>query len=189
MQREMFILFAYLFWHSFAIQIDCNTTETINEDHIHLCCKHPDGHNELIANCAKKHHFKLPNDKEQSLIDLTADRAIAGTCFAQCVFKDLHFMSSNSLDMAAVRKHFQQTYAADAEYAKEMINAFDHCHGKSEDSAAQFSQLFIHSNKEHCDPKPSVILACVIRDFFHNCPANRWAKTPECQQTLEFSKQ
>lgn len=48
--------------------------------------------------------------------------------------------------------------------------------------------IFHNIGAEFCDPKPGVIMACVIREFFHNCPADRWAKTEECNTVLEFSK-
>jgi len=42
-----------------GIKIDCENTEGINEEHIHYCCKHPDGHNDIIEDCAKETNFLL----------------------------------------------------------------------------------------------------------------------------------
>jgi len=40
-------------------------------------------------------------------------------------------MKDKALDMDAVRTYFTAKFPDDPEYVKEMINAFDHCHGKS----------------------------------------------------------
>ena len=80
--------------------------------------------------CAKKTGFKLPNENEQSIVDITADQAFASTCFGKCVFDKLQFLKENQLDMNAVKKYYTKTHANDPEYANEMINAFDHCHGQ-----------------------------------------------------------
>lgn len=65
-------------------------------------------------------------------MDITADRAIRGTCFGKCILNKLNLMKDNNVDMDGVKKYFNTKFASDPEYAKEMINAFDHCHGKSE---------------------------------------------------------
>jgi len=61
---------------------------------------------------------------------------------------------------------------------------------KGEENTSMFlsKPLFKQMSKQFCDPKSSVVLACVIRQFFHNCPADRWSKTKECEDTLAFSK-
>lgn len=65
-------------------------------------------------------------------MDITADRAIRGTCFGKCILNKLSLMKDNNVDMDGVRNYFNTKFSSDPEYAKEMINAFDHCHGKSE---------------------------------------------------------
>lgn len=70
-------------------------------------------------------------------MDITADRAIRGTCFGKCVFSKLNLMKDNNLDMDSVRSLFTERFSDDPEYAKEMINAFDHCHGKSTEQLFQ----------------------------------------------------
>ncbi|XP_001987766.2 general odorant-binding protein 68 [Drosophila grimshawi] len=184
------IIFGYLVWFAGAIQIDCDKTDQIHEDQIHHCCKHPDGHNQIMADCAKEHGFKLPNSNEQSMMDLTAGHAIAGTCFAKCVFDKLNFMKDDNLDMEAVKKSLLEKHSDDPEYVNEMIRAFNHCHGKVEENAAKFmsNPIFKHMTKDFCEPKSAVIMACVIRQFFHNCPSFRWAKTEECENLLQFSR-
>ncbi|XP_018803987.1 PREDICTED: general odorant-binding protein 66 [Bactrocera latifrons] len=173
-----------------SLKIDCDNPESIKEDRIHYCCKHPDGYQGVVDSCAKETGFKFIKHDEEAMVDITVDHAITGTCFGKCVFNKLEFMKGNDLDMTAVRAHFENKSKADPEYAKEMINAFDHCHGKSVENTAKFlsNPIFRQANAEFCDPKPAVILACVIREFFHNCPADRWAKTEECNTVLEFSK-
>ncbi|EDW56823.1 general odorant-binding protein 68 [Drosophila sechellia] len=190
MKCTILLSFFSLIWFAGGIKIDCENTEAINEEHIHYCCKHPDGHNDLIEGCARETNFTLPNQKEEALVDITADRAIRGTCFGKCVFSKLNLMKDNTLDMDAVRSLFTERFPDDPEYVKEMINAFDHCHGKSEENTSMFlsKPLFKQMSKQFCDPKSSVVLACVIRQFFHNCPADRWSKTKECEDTLAFSK-
>ncbi|KAH8389741.1 hypothetical protein KR200_000866, partial [Drosophila serrata] len=186
-----YLLNTYLFFQfTRGIKIDCENPEAINEEHIHYCCKHPEGHNDIIESCAKETDFMLPNHNEEALVDITADRAIRGTCFGKCVFGKLNLMKDNNLDMVAVKKYFNDKFVDDPEYAKEMINAFDHCHGKSEENTSKFlsKPLFKQMSKHFCEPKSSVVLACVIRQFFHNCPADRWSKTKECEDTLAFSK-
>ncbi|XP_017024477.1 uncharacterized protein Obp58c [Drosophila kikkawai] len=182
--------FACLIWFASGIKIDCENPEAINEEHIHYCCKHPEGHNDIIESCAKETDFMLPNHNEEALVDITADKAIRGTCFGKCVFGKLKLMKDNNLDMEAVRKYFNDKFIDDPEYAKEMINAFDHCHGKSEENTSKFlsKPIFKQMSQHFCEPKSSVVLACVIRQFFHNCPADRWSKTKECEDTLAFSK-
>ncbi|XP_037715987.1 general odorant-binding protein 66 [Drosophila subpulchrella] len=182
--------FISLIWFASGIKIDCENPEGINEEHIHYCCKHPDGHNDIIEDCARETNFLLPNQNEEALVDITADRAIRGTCFGKCVFSKLNLMKDKALDMDAVRTYFTEKFPDDPEYVKEMINAFDHCHGKSEEITSTFlaKPLFRQMSEHYCEPKSSVILACVIRQFFHNCPADRWSKTKECEDTLAFSK-
>lgn len=85
-----------------------------------------------MDSCAKETGFNYIQSNEESIVDITADHATMGTCFAKCVFNKLQFMKGDELDMSAVRQHFESKYKADPEYAKEMINAFDHCHGKCE---------------------------------------------------------
>ncbi|KAH8327137.1 hypothetical protein KR074_003810 [Drosophila pseudoananassae] len=190
MRFTILLSFASLIWIASGIQIDCDKPETINEEHIHYCCKHPDGHNDIIENCAKETGFHLASQTEEALVDITADRAIRGTCFGKCILNKLNLMKDNNVDMDGVRKYFNTKFGDDPEYAKEMINAFDHCHGKSEDNTSKFlsKPIFKQMSQQFCEPKPSVVLACVIRQFFHNCPADRWSKTKECEDTLAFSK-
>ncbi|EDW09077.1 uncharacterized protein LOC6579246 [Drosophila mojavensis] len=184
-----FALF-YLVWYARAGEIDCDKTDAVNEDHVHYCCKHPDGHSDIIDSCSKETGFKMPSAKEQSLVDLTATRAISGTCFAKCVFEKMNVMKDDNLDMDSVKKYLNEKFSQDPEYVKEMINAFDHCHGKSEENVAKFmsNHVFVHMSQHYCAPKSSVIMACVIRQFFHNCPKDRWAKTKECENLLAFSQ-
>lgn len=113
-----------------AIKIDCDNPDAIKEDHIHLCCKHPDGHNDIIEACSKETGFKMPSPNEEAIVDITADRAIAGTCFGKCVFAKYNFIENDNLNMDAVRKHYVIAHPDDPEYVKEMVNAFDRCHGK-----------------------------------------------------------
>ncbi|EDW61438.1 uncharacterized protein Obp58c [Drosophila virilis] len=190
MHLKISITFVCCVWFAGALKIDCDKTDTINEDHIHHCCKHPDGHNDIIASCANETGFKVPNPKEQAIVDLTAGRAIAGTCFAKCVFEKLNIMKDDNLDMDAVRKYLNDKYSDDPEYVKEMISAFDHCHGKTEENTAKFmsNHIFVQMSQHFCAPKSSVIMACVIRQFFHNCPADRWSKSAECENVLAFSQ-
>ncbi|CAD7014822.1 unnamed protein product [Ceratitis capitata] len=173
-----------------SLKIDCDNPDSIQEDHIHYCCKHPDGYQEFIDACVKETGFQYGKPEEEAMVDITVDRAITGTCFGKCVFSKLEFLKDNELDMSAVRKHFEDKFKTDPEYAREMINAFDHCHDKSVEHTTKFlsNPLFRATNGEFCDPRSSVILACVIREFFHNCPADRWSKTEECSTVLEFSK-
>jgi len=103
----------------------------VNDEHIHYCCKHPEDQNEIVDNCAKETGFQLPKSQEKNILDITADRAIAATCFSDCVLNKLKFIKDHKLDMLAVKQHFQTKYNTDPEYSEEMINAFDHCHGKS----------------------------------------------------------
>ncbi|XP_030388527.1 uncharacterized protein LOC115634772 [Scaptodrosophila lebanonensis] len=190
MKAVFVITLAYLAWYVGAIKIDCEKPESVNEDHIHHCCKHPEGHNEIMEECSNKTGFPLPNPSEEAIVDLTPDHIIAGTCFGHCVMKALKFINDDKLDMEAVKKYYKERHPDDPEYVNEMISAFDHCHGKNEEGTAQFlSNPMFHSlSKNFCEPKASVIWACVIRQFFHNCPADRWSKSKECQDTLEFSK-
>ncbi|KAI8037541.1 general odorant-binding protein 66 [Drosophila gunungcola] len=190
MKCIILLSFCCLIWFASGIQIDCENAEAINEEHIHYCCKHPEGHNDIIEECAKVTNFMLASKNEEALVDITADRAIRGTCFGKCVFSKLKLMKDNALDMDAVRKYFTEKFADDPEYVKEMINAFDHCHGKSEENTSMFlsKPLFKQMSQHFCEPQSSVVLACVIRQFFHNCPADRWSKTKECEHTLAFSK-
>ncbi|XP_017146496.1 uncharacterized protein LOC108158571 [Drosophila miranda] len=190
MKPIVLLTFTCLIWFASGISIDCENPEAINEEHIHYCCKHPDGHNDIIEKCAKETGFQLPSQTEEAMVDITADRAIRGTCFGKCVFGSLNFMKGEELDMEAVRNYFSSKFADDSEYAKEMISAFDHCHGKSEENTSKFlsKPIFRQMSHQFCEPKSSVVLACVIRQFFHNCPADRWSKTKECEDTLAFSK-
>ncbi|XP_034107255.1 general odorant-binding protein 68 [Drosophila nasuta] len=177
---------------STAIRVHCRDVERIHEDHIHYCCKHPDGHNDVTEQCAKQTKFKLPSRDEEAIEDLTVDHVMTGTCFAKCVFDHYNFMDNDKLNMTAVRNHYQTTYKEDPEYVKEMISAFNLCHSKSEDATAEFLSTSIvrafSSSAYSCKPMPSVVLACVIHRFFHNCPRNRWSNTTECVETLAFSK-
>ncbi|EDW74306.1 Odorant-binding protein 58c [Drosophila willistoni] len=181
-----------LSWCSSGIRINCNKPPPLNEDHIFTCCKHPDGHNDITEACAKETGFKLPGETFEAMVDITADQAMEGTCFGKCVFLKLNFLKKNTteLDIEAVRKYFQTKNADDPEYAKEMINAFDHCHGKSEESVSKFfaNPIFKHMSHKFCEPTSSVILACVIREFFHNCPDDRWDKSTICEETLAYSR-
>ncbi|XP_017078829.1 general odorant-binding protein 66 [Drosophila eugracilis] len=190
MKGVILYTFCSLIWFARGIKIDCENPDSIKEEHIHYCCKHPDGHNDIIEDCAKETNFMLANKNEEALVDITADQAIRGTCFGKCVFKKLNLMKDSELDMDAVRKYFTDKFFDDPEYVKEMINAFDHCHGKSEENTSLFlsKPLFKQMSQHFCEPKSSVVLACVIRQFFHNCPADRWSKTKECEDTLAFSR-
>ncbi|XP_037941011.1 general odorant-binding protein 66-like [Teleopsis dalmanni] len=188
--HQAFAFVTLLVVHICGLKIDCDNPDGINEDHIHYCCKHPEKPNKVLEDCSKETGFKWPNPKEEAFIDITPDRAIAGTCFSKCVFNKLNFIKGEDFNMEAVRKYYSDNHSNDPEYVKEMLNAFDHCHGKSEDNAAKFlsNPMFKTLSDDFCEPKSSVILACVIRQFFHNCPIERWSKSPECDRVLEFSK-
>ncbi|XP_034480040.1 general odorant-binding protein 68 [Drosophila innubila] len=175
-----------------GIRIHCRDVKSIHEDHIHYCCKHPDGHNDVTESCAKKTKFKLPSRDEEALEDVTVDQAMSGTCWAKCVFDHYKFMDKDKLNMQAVRNHYQTNYKSDPEYVTEILSAFDHCHSKSEEATAEFLSTSLvrafSSSAFFCKPMPSVVLACVIHKFFHNCPRSRWSNTTECVETLAFSK-
>jgi len=117
-----------------GIRIHCRDVERIHEDHIHYCCKHPDGHNDVTELCAKKTKFKLPSINEEALEDVTVDQAMTGTCYAMCVFDHYKFMDKKKLNMKAVKDHYETVYKSDPEYVEEMLNAFDHCHSKGKSS-------------------------------------------------------
>lgn len=105
--------------------------QRIHEDHIHTCCKHPDGHNDVTEMCAKQTNFKLPSAKEEAMEDLTVDQVMTGFCWAECVFNQYKFMDAdNKLNMTAVRSVFAKVHSSDPEYEQEMVSAFDHCHSK-----------------------------------------------------------
>ncbi|KAM8711241.1 hypothetical protein ACLKA7_000389 [Drosophila subpalustris] len=184
MKRIIFIAIAF-FWSFVASEIDCDKAENVNEEHIHYCCKHPDDHNEIVEICTKETGFKLSNNREKSILDITADRAISASCFSDCILNKLKFLKDRKLDMLAVRQYFEKEYSNDPEYVREMISAFDHCHGKTQEKAANFFKKHMH---QRCNPNSSVILGCVVKEFFHNCPASRWSKSQECHEALELSK-
>ncbi|XP_034102017.1 uncharacterized protein LOC117566584 [Drosophila albomicans] len=184
MKLTLFITFGYLVW-TVASEIDCDQADNINEGHIHLCCKHPEDENETVDSCAKETNFRMPSAQDHNVLDLTADGAISATCFSDCILNKMHFIKDHKLDMVAIKAYYEKKYSHDAEYASEMINAFDHCHGTTQRKEANFLMKHMpHS----CNTNSSVILGCVVKQFFHNCPRNRWAQTQECKDTLEFSK-
>ncbi|XP_034480047.1 uncharacterized protein LOC117785891 [Drosophila innubila] len=185
MKRIIFITFAYLLWSVVGSEIDCDQAENVNEDHIHYCCKHPDGQNEIVENCAKETGFKLKNALEKNILDINADRAMSASCFSDCILNKLKFLKDHKLNMLAVKQHFETEYSNDPEYGREMISAFDHCHGKTQENTSNFLHKHMH---HHCNTSSSVILGCVVKQFFHNCPTNRWSITQECQDAWEFSK-
>lgn len=112
--------------------VKCKDVQRIHEDHIHTCCKHPDGHNDITEMCAKQTNFKLPSAKEEAMEDLTVDQVMTGFCWAECVFNQSNFMdANNNLNMTAVRTVFASVHSSDPEYEREMVSAFDHCHSKS----------------------------------------------------------
>ncbi|XP_030388526.1 general odorant-binding protein 68 [Scaptodrosophila lebanonensis] len=175
----------------YTVRVHCRHMERIHEDHIHYCCKHPDGHNDVSESCAKKTNYRLPGPNEEDIIDNTVDQVMGSTCFGECVFNHYKFLKNNTLDMEAVIHHYKTVHKEDPEYETEMLQAFDKCHSKSEDATAMFLELPIiraFSSSTHCNPKPSIILSCVIYNFFHNCPRNRWSNSTECVETLAFAK-
>ncbi|XP_037949187.1 general odorant-binding protein 66-like [Teleopsis dalmanni] len=188
--KPICVLIIFFVGLTVSIKVRCNHPETIREDHIHYCCKHPDGHNDIIEMCANETKFKLPSKDEEALEDVTVAQLVAGTCFGKCVFQKFKFFKNHELDMNAVRQHYKEVHKMDPEYEREMISAFDHCHSRSEEETAKLMSFpfFRIKNVKFCDPKPSVVLSCVIYNFFHNCPKDRWAKTKECEETLEFAK-
>lgn len=110
-----------------ATDIDCDDVDAVHEEDIHYCCQHPDGHNELIERCANQTGFRLPKRNEEAEVDIPADRLMGANCFSHCVFDGLKFLVDNKVDMPTVREHFNTTFVADPEYAKEMIDAFELC--------------------------------------------------------------
>ncbi|EDW91836.1 uncharacterized protein LOC6531320 [Drosophila yakuba] len=174
-----------------AIRVHCRHTERIHEENIHRCCKHPDGHNDVTEMCAKQTNFRLPNPNEEAIEDVTVDQAMLGTCWAKCVFDHYNLMENNTLDMVKVHSYYKQYHTTDPEYETEMLNAYQKCHSKAEDATEQFLSLPIiraFSTAKFCKPTSSIIMSCVIYNFFHNCPANRWSNTTECVETLAFAK-
>ncbi|KAH8407691.1 hypothetical protein KR222_010797, partial [Zaprionus bogoriensis] len=175
-----------------SLKTRCKDVQRIHEDHIHVCCKHPDGHNDITELCAKQTNFKLPSAKEEAMEDLTVDQVMTGFCWAECVFEQYKLLDADKkLNMTAVRSVFKNVHDSDAEYEREMIAAFDLCHSKTEEATAQFlsSPLIKTFNKNvQCEPQASIVLSCAIHNFFHNCPRNRWSNSTECEETLAFSK-
>ncbi|KAH8234418.1 hypothetical protein KR038_009516, partial [Drosophila bunnanda] len=174
-----------------AIQINCRHTERIHEENIHLCCKHPDGHDDVTEMCAKQTNFRLPNPNEEAIVDVTVDQTMVGTCWAKCVFDHYNLMVNNSLDMVKVRSYYKRYHQTDPEYETEMLNAYEKCHSESEKATEQFLSLPIvraFGSSKFCKPTSSIIMSCVIYNFFHNCPKNRWSNTTECQEALAFTK-
>ncbi|EDV56679.1 Odorant-binding protein 58b [Drosophila erecta] len=181
-----------LLWEGLlAIRVHCRHTERIHEENIHHCCQHPDGHNDVTEMCAKQTNFRLPNPEEEAIEDVTVDQAMLGTCWAKCVFDHYNLMENNTLDMVKVRTHYKRYHQTDPEYETEMLNAYEKCHSQSEDATEQFLSLPIiraFSTAKFCKPVSSIIMSCVIYNFFHNCPKNRWSNTTECVETLAFAK-
>ncbi|XP_030562091.1 uncharacterized protein LOC115763601 [Drosophila novamexicana] len=176
---------------SLGIRVHCRHMERIHEDHIHYCCKHPDGHNDVTELCAQQTNFRLPSRNEEAMEDITVDEVMSANCWAKCVFDHYKFMVNDSLDMLAVRSHFRTVHKLDLEYETEMLDAFEKCHSKSEEATAEFLSMPIvraFSTAKYCKPMSSIILSCVIKNFFHNCPRSRWSNTTECAETLAFSK-
>ncbi|XP_043070226.1 uncharacterized protein LOC6571141 [Drosophila grimshawi] len=176
---------------SVGIRVHCRHVERIHENHIHLCCKHPDGHNNVTEMCAKQTNFKLPSKDEEAIEDLTVDQVMTGSCWADCVFEHYKFMVNGSLDMEAVRSHYRTFHKQDPEYETEMLIAFERCHLKREEATAEFlssNAVRAFSSSKYCKPKASIILSCVIQSFYHNCPSSRWSFTHECLETLAFAK-
>ncbi|XP_017114726.1 uncharacterized protein LOC108137523 [Drosophila elegans] len=174
-----------------AIRVHCRHTERIHEENIHHCCQHPDGQNDITEMCAKQTNFRLPNPDEEAMEDVTVDQAMGGTCWAKCVFDHFDLMQNNTLDMVKVRSYYKSYHKTDPEYETEMLNAYEKCHSKSEDATERFLSLPIvraFSTAKFCKPTSSIIMSCVIYNFFHNCPKNRWSNTTECVETLAFAK-
>ncbi|XP_017835524.2 uncharacterized protein LOC108594898 [Drosophila busckii] len=173
-------------------RVNCHDKERIREDHIHLCCKHPDGHNVITETCAKQTKFNLPSSKEEAPEDLAAGDVMNGTCWAKCVFDNYKFLNHDALDMQVVRNHYKTFHQLDPEYESEMIAAFDQCHSKAEKAISDFLSTRVLSytiGKIHnCKPMAAIILSCVIFHFFHSCPRSRWSNTTECMETLDFAK-
>ncbi|SPP72846.1 Hypothetical predicted protein [Drosophila guanche] len=174
-----------------AVRVHCRHVERIHEDHIHYCCKHPDGHDEVTEMCAKQTNFRLPSTQEEAMEDVTVDQVMSGTCWGKCVFDHYKLMDANgTLDMIAVRSHYKQYHKSDPEYETEMLNAFQKCHSNTEDATSQFLSLPIvraFATGKFCKPASSVILSCVIYNFFHSCPKSRWSNSTECEETRAFA--
>ncbi|KAH8407514.1 hypothetical protein KR222_004784, partial [Zaprionus bogoriensis] len=165
-----------------ATEIDCDNVDEVKEQNIHTCCTHPDSHSEVIRNCANQTHFQPGTHIEEEVLDITADRLMTANCFSHCIFDRLKLMKEGKIDMQAVRDYFNTKFASDPEYAKEMINAFDMC----KDVGDRDFTLIVKAWHPNCQPANGMILACVVRKFFHNCPATRWSSTQECQRALEY---
>ncbi|TDG48353.1 hypothetical protein AWZ03_005308 [Drosophila navojoa] len=191
MWRLIFVLALLLVYTALGIRVNCRHMERIHEDHIHYCCKHPDGHNDVSELCAQKTNFKLPSKTEEAMEDNTVDAVMTGSCWAKCVFDHYKFLVNDTLDMLAVRSHYKSVHRLDPEYETEMLAAFDECHSKAVEATSIFLSMPIvraFSSANMCKPLSSVILSCVIQTFFHNCPRSRWSNTTECLETLAFSK-
>ncbi|KAH8305924.1 hypothetical protein KR018_004131 [Drosophila ironensis] len=175
-----------------GIRVHCRHTERIHEENIHHCCQHPDGHNDVTEKCAKETNFRLPSPNEEAIEDVTVDQVMSGTCWAKCVFDHFDLLHDRELNMTKVRAYYQRYHTSDPEYEKEMVNAYDHCHSKAETAAEDFlaSPLIAAMNSDTmpCSPVSSIVMSCVVYNFFHNCPKNRWAHTAECEETLAFAK-
>ncbi|XP_017090876.2 uncharacterized protein Obp58b [Drosophila bipectinata] len=174
-----------------AVRIHCQNIERMHEENIHHCCKHPDGHNDVTESCALKTNFRLPSADEEAVEDVTVNQVMSGTCWAKCVVDHYNLLENNTLDMGKVRSYYKRYHTIDPEYEAEMVNAYEKCHSKSETALEQFLAMplvteFIKTKM--CKPTSSIILSCVIYNFFHNCPRSRWAHTSECEETLAFTK-
>ncbi|XP_033154862.1 uncharacterized protein LOC117137492 [Drosophila mauritiana] len=174
-----------------AVRVHCRHMERIHEENIHHCCKHQDGRDEVTETCAKQTNFHLPSPTEKAIVDVTVDQAMVGTCWAKCVFDHYNLMENNTLDMVKVRSYYKRYHQTDPEYATEMLNAYEKCHTQSEEATEKFLSLPIvraFSTAKFCKPTSSIIMSCVIYNFFHNCPASRWSNTTECVETLAFAR-
>nr|AAY55805.1 IP01869p [Drosophila melanogaster] len=150
-----------------------------------------DGHDDVTESCAKQTNFRLPSPNEEAIVDVTVDQAMVGTCWAKCVFDHYNLMENNTLDMDKVRSYYKRYHQTDPEYATEMLNAYEKCHTQSEEATEKFLSLPIvraFSTAKFCKPTSSIIMSCVIYNFFHNCPASRWSNTTECVETLAFAR-
>lgn len=132
MLGKVFVLCLSLIGTISATVINCDDVDAVDEEHIRSCCKHPDGHNELIERCANQTGFRLPNRDEEAEVDIPADRLITANCFSQCLFDALKFLKDQKVDMPTVREHFTKKFVEDPEYAKEMIDAFEVCKDSGE---------------------------------------------------------
>lgn len=107
-----------------------------------------------------------------------------GTCYLDCVFEttNVTFNGGRTLNSDLLLKTLLKETPTEPQTLQVITNVCTKCIGDLRSGTLKIRNPTL----SNCSTIPSAIMICIHKNFFFNCPPNRFVNTLQCAQLKEY---